>query len=303
MLQYKISVLSLFDGMSCGQQALARAGIKIDNYFSSEVDKYAMQVTRYNYPDTKFLGSVTDITIKPHSKTEIVINDKYIVNPNNLILIGGSPCQGFSFAGKQCGASTKCKIEVTSLEQYLELKRNNFEFEGQSYLFWEYIRIKTELEKYNPNLLFLLENVKMTKKWQSMFDNAVGIKPTQINSSLVSAQNRVRLYWSNLADTIPQPQDKKIYLKDIIEDGYTERDKSLRVTSRVAGATAKKTFDKKSSPNDNKRKLIFKINPKFSKDRYYVANAQENLNPCRFLRIFSYNIAIGTRFFGSQKAF
>lgn len=235
---------SLFDGMSCGQQAINRLGVKNYTYFSSEIDKYAMQVTRYNYPDTIFIGSVTDIEIVSYRNGAILVNNKYIVDPKKVILIGGSPCQGFSFAGKQKGASTKCNIEITQLEQYLGLKKDNFEFEGQSYLFWEYIRIKRELEKYNPNLLFLLENVKMTKKWESVFNDAVGVKPTQINSSLVSAQNRVRLYWSNLGEDINQPEDRGIYLRDVIEDGLTERDKSLCVASRVAGATAKRYLTK-----------------------------------------------------------
>jgi len=241
-----VNVLSLFDGISCGQQAFDRLNIKVDNYFSSEIDKYAMSVTRYNYPNTKFIGSVTEVDTKdlPH------IN----------ILIGGSPCQGFSFAGKRKGASTKCNIEITTLEQYLHLKEKNFKFDGQSYLFWEYIRILRDLQKINPNILFLLENVKMTKKWQSMFNKAVGIQPIEINSALVSAQNRKRLYWTNInGGDIKQPEDKKIFLKDIIENGYTERDKSLCVTTRVAGATAKRYINK------NHHQMIIRDNISFSK--------------------------------------
>lgn len=220
-------ILSLFDGMSCGQQAINNLGIKEYTYLSSEVDKYAMQVTRYNYPNTIFLGDVTKITLKEYSKTEVIINDKYVVETKNLILIGGSPCQGFSFAGKQKGASTKCNIEITTLEQYLDLKDKQFEFEGQSYLFWEYVRIKETLEKYNSNLIFLLENVKMTEKWKTMFNKAVKNEFVFINSALVSAQNRQRLYWSKKQNTIPQPADQHIYLKDILEFENTTIDKSL----------------------------------------------------------------------------
>lgn len=108
-------------------------------------------------------------------------------------------------------------IEITTLEQYLELKEQEFEFSGQSYLFWEYVRIKKELEKYNSDLIFLLENVRMTKKWSSMFDEAVGNESVFINSALVSTQNRQRLYWNPKGEHIKQPKDKEIYIKDILE--------------------------------------------------------------------------------------
>jgi len=117
-----MNVLSLFDGMSCGQQALERAGFKVDNYFASEIDKYAIQVTTANYPNTKQLGSVVNV-------------DGYSL-PKIDILIGGSPCQSFSFAGKRKGMSTKDEQEILTIEHYLELKAEGFEFEGQSYLFW-----------------------------------------------------------------------------------------------------------------------------------------------------------------------
>jgi DNA (cytosine-5)-methyltransferase 3A len=136
-----MNVLSLFDGCSCGQQALERANIKVNNYFASEIDKYAIKVTMANYPNTIQLGSVVDI--------------KGADLPKIDLLIGGSPCQSFSFAGKRKGMSTKCNQEILTLEQYLELKEDGFQFEGQSYLFWEYVRILNEVKpKY-----FLLENV------------------------------------------------------------------------------------------------------------------------------------------------
>ena len=117
-----MNVLSLFDGMSCGQQALERNGIKVDNYFASEIDNYAIKVTMANYPNTKQLGSVVDV-------------DGYSL-PNIDLLIGGSPCQSFSFAGRRKGMSTKDEQEIITLDHYLELKNEGFEFEGQSYLFW-----------------------------------------------------------------------------------------------------------------------------------------------------------------------
>lgn len=193
-----MNVLSLFDGMSCGQIALNRIGIKIDNYYASEIDKHAIAVTQHNYPNTIQLGSVTELDGTKLPKIEL--------------LIGGSPCQSFSFAGKRKGMSTKDNIEITTLEQYLLLKEQGFEFEGQSYLFWEYMRIfKIVKPKY-----FLLENVIMIDKWKKILTEAIGVEPIEINSSLVSAQNRRRLYWTNIP--FSKLEDKKIYLKDIIED-------------------------------------------------------------------------------------
>ena len=119
-------VLSLFDGMSCGQIALRELGAKIDTYYASEVDKYAIQQTQYNFPDTVQLGDVRDVDARKLGHVDL--------------LIGGSPCQSFSFAGKRAGMSTKQKEEIYTLDRYLELKRTGFEFEGQSYLFWEYVR-------------------------------------------------------------------------------------------------------------------------------------------------------------------
>jgi len=205
-----MNVLSLFDGMSFGQQALERAGFKVDNYFASEIDKYAIQVTMANYPNTKQLGSVVNV-------------DGYSL-PKIDILIGGSPCQSFSFAGKRKGMSTKDEQEILTLEHYLELKEEGFEFEGQSYLFWEYMRLLNETKpKY-----FLLENVMMGEKWEKVLSKAIGVKPIMINSALVSAQNRQRLYWTNiglepqglfgdLESIIEQPKDKGILLKDVLE--------------------------------------------------------------------------------------
>jgi len=211
-----MNVLSLFDGMSCGQQALERAGIKVDNYYASEIDKYAIQVTMANYPNTIQLGSVVDVNGYDLPKIDL--------------LIGGSPCQSFSFAGKRKGMSTKDEQEILTLEHYLQLKSEGYEFEGQSYLFWEYMRLIYEVKpKY-----FLLENVMMGEKWEKVLSKAIGVTPIMINSSLVSAQNRKRLYWTNIGmesaglfgypvSIIEQPKDKGILLKDILESEVDEK--------------------------------------------------------------------------------
>lgn len=216
----EFNVLSLFDGCSGGQQALDRIGKKVDNYYASEIDKYAITVAMANYPNTIQLGSVTEVDVSK-------------LKPIHL-LCGGSPCQSFSFAGKRKGMSTKDNIEILTLEHYLELKYQNFEFEGQSYLFWEYIRILTDIRKYNPDVKFLLENVMMGEKWQKILTRAIGINPIEINSALVSAQNRRRLYWTNIGAEqdglfgdlkcmIPQPKDRGILLKDILEPEVDEK--------------------------------------------------------------------------------
>ena len=170
-----MNILSLFDGMSCGQIALNKAGIKYDNYFSSEIDKHAIKVTQSNYPNTIQLGDITKI-----KGSEL---------PEIDLLIGGSPCQGFSFSGKQL----------------------NFN-DPRSKLFFEFVRLVKECKpKY-----WLLENVQMKKEYEDVITEHLGVSPVIINSSLVSAQNRVRLYWANF--DITQPTDKGINLSDIIEN-------------------------------------------------------------------------------------
>jgi DNA (cytosine-5)-methyltransferase 3A len=221
--------------MSCGQQALERVGIKVNKYFASEIDKYAIQVTMANYPNTIQLGSVLDV-------------DGYKL-PKIDLLMGGSPCQSFSFAGKRKGMSTKCETEILTLQHYLQLKSEGYEFEGQSYLFWEYMRILNEVKpKY-----FLLENVEMGEKWEKILSKAIGVNGIHINSALVSAQNRKRIYWTNIGmqpmglfgypeSIIQQPKDKGTLLKDVLESevddkyflsekaiGYLQRAKNERV--------------------------------------------------------------------------
>ena len=193
-----MNVLSLFDGISCGQLALQRAGLPVDTYYASEIEKNAIAITQKNYPNTIQIGDVRNIDCRAYQNIDI--------------LIGGSPCQSFSFAGTMHGMTTKEMQEITTLEQYLKLKEKGFEFEGYSYLFWEYVRI---LKGVKPKY-FLLENVKMTKKWEKVITDALGVDPIMINSELVSAQSRERLYWTNIPN-IEQPEDRHIYIDDIIQ--------------------------------------------------------------------------------------
>jgi len=194
----KLKVLSLFDGISCGQVALERAGIEVDSYYASEICDYSIKITKKNFPNTIEIGDVRDVNTSKFKDIDI--------------LIGGSPCQSFSFAGTMKGMTTKSKLAITNLDQYLELKQNGFEFEGYSYLFWEYVRILKDIKpKY-----FLLENVKMSENWKKVITDALGVEPILINSELVSAQSRERLYWTNIPN-IKQPEDKHIYIDDIIQ--------------------------------------------------------------------------------------
>ena len=187
-----MNVLSLFDGMSCGQIALRELGVIPDTYYACEIDKFAIQETQHNFPNTIQLGSVTDVRALDLKKIDL--------------LIGGSPCQGFSFAGKQL----------------------NFD-DPRSALFFEYVRLWKEIKAINPNAKFLLENVNMKKEYMRVISEYLGVFPARINSNLVSAQNRDRWYWTNIKtkevglfneiySDIPQPEDKGILLKDILQD-------------------------------------------------------------------------------------
>lgn len=226
-----IKVWSLFDGMSCAGITLKELGIVVDTFVSSEIDTHAIRAEKQNFPDMIQVGSVTDINV-----SELV--SKYGV-PD--LLCGGSPCQSFSFSGKMKGMATSQGEEIYSLDRYLELKEQGFEFEGQSYLFWEYMRILTELRKYNPNIYLFLENVEMLDKWERCLSHAIGVQGVHINSALVSAQQRKRIYWSNfrtkdtgvrslfdddsdpfsmpyIATDIPQPTDRGIVIKEIMQE-------------------------------------------------------------------------------------
>jgi len=176
-----MNVLSLFDGISCGHIALDKAGIKVDKYYASEIDKYAIKVTNKNYPNTINLGDVKEI------------NNHTIPDKIDL-LIGGSPCQGFSQAGKML----------------------NFN-DPRSKLFFEYVRLLKEIKpKY-----FLLENVVMKKEWQDIISKELGVEPIMIDSKYVSAAVRKRLYWTNIPN-VTIPDDRGITFGDIRERNISE---------------------------------------------------------------------------------
>lgn len=211
-----LNVLSLFDGLSCGRIALERANISVENYFASEIDKYAIQVAQKNYPDTKHIGDVTKVKASDLPKIDL--------------LIGGSPCQGFSFAGKQL----------------------NFN-DSRSKLFFEFVRLLDEIRQTNPDVKFLLENVVMKKEYQDVITEHLGVEPILINSNLLSAQNRKRLYWTNIENII-QPDDKGVLLEDIIETGEVDKDKSYCIDANYfKGTTAHQYLCKK------RRQIVWKI--------------------------------------------
>jgi DNA-cytosine methyltransferase len=213
-----LNVLSLFDGISAGQVALERAGIKVDNYFASEIDKYAIKITQKNYPNTIQLGDIN--------------NWREWNLPKIDLIIGGSPCQGFSNAGAGL----------------------NFD-DPRSKLFFVFADI---LKFYNPKY-FLLENVKMKKEWSDIISDALGVGYIEMNSALVSAQSRKRFYWTNIEGII-QPEDKKIYLKDIIESGIPEREKSYCIDSNYwKGGTRKNHGTKEFQKlRESERRCIIK---------------------------------------------
>tara|TARA_R110000744_G_scaffold363054_1_gene471242 strand:- start:256 stop:1185 length:930 start_codon:yes stop_codon:yes gene_type:complete len=210
-----INVFSMFDGMSCGQLALKKAGVKVKTYHASEIDKWAIKVTKKNFPCTFQMGDITKLEDwrLEYIRDEIGLD----------LVIGGSPCQGFSFAGNQL----------------------NFE-DPRSKLFFDFVRVLKILKpKY-----FLLENVRMKKESQDIISEYLGVEPVAINSNLVSAQNRHRLYWTNIP--FDMPEDKGIILADILEDGVTDREKSHCLDANYfKGGNLKSYFEK------HRRQLVF----------------------------------------------
>ena len=188
-----MNVLSLFDGMSAGMLALQRAGIKVDNYFASEIDKHAIKVTQHNYPNTIQIGDVTKISYK--DGVLYTENGNFKVGKIDLVT-GGFPCQSLSLANRGGG---------------------NVD-EGKSALFFEMLRLLREVQP----TYFLAENVKMNENSKNIISEALGVKPIKINSSLVSIQNRDRLYWTNLVEDL-KIEDRGLYLRDLYCADFDEK--------------------------------------------------------------------------------
>lgn len=206
-------VLSCFDGISCGQVALDRLGIKVDKYMASEVDKYAIKITQANFPNTIQLGDIRHVTVKEHID----------------ILIGGPPCQDVSFAGRGKGL---IKGERSSL-------------------FFEFVRVLREAKAINPGLKFLVENTRMKREYMDIISEILGVEPILIDSSFCSGQNRKRLYWTNFVVPV-LPECKEVLLRDILEDGYVDRDKAHCIDANYfKGGNLKSYFEK------HRRQLVF----------------------------------------------
>ena len=236
-------VLSLFDGMSAAQQALKELDVPVTRYYASEIDKYAIKITQKNFPDTIQLGDVCNVSMSEIGHVDIIT--------------AGSPCQDVSFAGKGKGLAGE-----------------------RSGLFFEAIRIIKEARALNPNVKVLIENVKMKQEHMDTMTDALSealgerVTPQLLNSRLVSAQNRQRLYWYNW-ETIEEPEDKGILLKDILEDGYVDRDKSYCIDANYY-----KNGNLKSYFQKRRRQLKFKDSSSF--DNYSILSVRE----CERLQTF-----------------
>jgi site-specific DNA-cytosine methylase len=182
-----MNVLSLFDGISCGQVALNRAGIKYDNYYASEIDKHAIQITQYNNPNTVQLGDV-----KKWGEWDI---DFSTID----LILAGFPCQSWSMAGRMGGAT-----------------------DPRGQLMFDMMDIYNHIKTLNPNVRFLFENVRMKKEFQDYVNMVIGVEPIKINSNLLSAQNRERLYWTNIPN-ITQLENKNIFIEDILDEEFDEK--------------------------------------------------------------------------------
>ena len=243
-----IKVLSLFDGISCGMVALKRAGIKVNNYYASEIEPHAEGVSRYNYPEIIRLGNIEDY--------------KTWGNLDVDIIIGGSPCQDLSIA-----------------------KKNRQGLDGRkSGLFWKFVEC---VEHFKPKYFLLENNGSMPNEARDTISKVMGVEPIMINSNLVSAQMRKRYYWTNIPN-VEQPKDKGILLSDIIESGFVDRDKSLALTRRYAGLSGSQGYFKRRYFGKSFGQAIFEGDAPVSEHKEifkkYGGYAEENNLPNGYAR-------------------
>lgn len=242
----EINVLSLFDGISCGAVALERAGFEIKNYYAYEIERNAIKISEKNYPDIQHLG---DVTKEDFTKYKGKID----------ILIGGSPCQNLRSAGDRTG------------------------LEGiESRLFYDYVRALYEAE---PKWFLLENNATMAKENQDIITEIMGVEPVYINSNLLSAQDRKRLYWTNIPG-IKEPKDKEIYLKDILQPTEEKKDFECfkRMQAKKPGTLAYKkawsqirTIDQKARALTTSQAISNSgaTNVKYADDEYYILTPLE----------------------------
>jgi DNA-cytosine methyltransferase len=212
-----VNVVSLCDGMSCGRIALDRAGKEVTRYYASEIDPFAIKVTSANWLFTIQVGDMKNWR-------------EWDIDWSSIdLLIGGTPCQGFSFAGKQLAFD-----------------------DPRSALFFVYVDILNHIKSLNPDVKFMLENVKMKKEYLNVITDYLGVEPVFIDSQLVSAQRRQRFYWANWS--IKQPEDTGAKLKDILETGIVDRDKAYALTARYYKAG---NFDRYATKSSDQ--IIFEL--------------------------------------------
>ena len=241
----KINVLSLFDGISCGRVALERAGIQVGSYYASEIDRHAIKVSGNNYPDIIQIGDVTKWK-------------EWDIDWSSIdVVIGGSPCQSFSNIGNGEG------------------------LEGKSGLFFEFADIVHQVLLSNPKANFLLENVLMKKEWENIITKIMGVEPIMIDSALVSAQRRKRLYWTNI-EGIEQPKDRSILFKDSLYDlPFRPLIKSMNSiwgkTKRIDGANSVNNLKSNTLTTRSSHPTQYIINENRDMCRLYSPNEYEEL--------------------------
>jgi len=239
-----MNILSLFDGISCGRVALERAGIEVDNYYASEMDEHAIKISRKNYPDIKQIGNVLNVDATKLGKIDI--------------LMAGSPCQGFSFAGKQLAFD-----------------------DPRSKLFFEFIRIMKECKP----TYFILENVKMKQEFLDVISELVGLHPILINSNLVSAQNRQRYYWTNIPNVgFPyDPEAEKLLLMDILQDEDEVNEKYWASEKMRQNYDGGKYLNSKYTSQGNRIHDIESKSPTICAGSHGYANGYVNIDEVRKL--------------------